>query len=119
VRTIFVLTVVLLDLVLQVHFRTVGWGLANGGISWGMGQGWGWVIALVTFLIFLLVYNFSRSRPGMILILLGAAGNLLSRLIWGSVWDYVCLPLLPFCFNLCDVLISLGVVSYILGDNGN
>jgi len=53
------------------------------------------------------------------LLAVGGMGNLVPRLIWSGVWDYIHVPILPFWFNLSDVLIVIGVISYILGVDGN
>jgi lipoprotein signal peptidase len=117
--------VLVLDLVLQTVFRFEKIGFENRGVSFGIGQSAGEYITLVTvILVFLGVYVYRfrlkdrRDKWALLLILLGGVGNLGCRLIWGSVWDYICLSFLPFCFNLSDILICTGVVSYILGVNG-
>jgi len=75
---------------------------------------------LILIIVFLYQYiKFKRFYFFMVLIVLGGIGNMFNRVIWGSVWDYICLPFVPFCFNLSDLLISFGVLSYILGINGN
>lgn len=116
--------ILLLDLVLQYYFRFENIGFANRGVSFGLGPEFGIIISLFAFgsLFVWFVYEFTKLnkiRLFIFLILLGGLGNIVSRVFWGSVWDYICLPLLPFCFNISDVLISIGVVSYILGSNGN
>ena len=118
------IVILVLDLVLSVVFRATKWGVENRGVSFGMASEVGFIISIVAFCLFVgllafEIYKRKKIRPFLLLITLGGLGNIVSRLIWGSVWDYICLPLLPFCFNLCDVLISLGVVSYILGGNGD
>lgn len=121
---IFVLGVLFLDLLLQTIFRYSNFGLANRGVSLGLGQGWGNIFSITAFgIVCIYLFRFRligrNGRRCFILLFLGGIGNMVSRLIWGSVWDYICLSFLPFCFNLSDVLISFGVVSYILGVNGN
>lgn len=115
---------VIFDVIFQYYFRLKGIGVENYGVSFGVGKGTGTVISLlvVSILALWIVYEkVKRNRDHMALnlILIGGLGNLVCRLLWGSVWDYVCFSFMPFCFNLSDVLISIGVVSYILGDNGN
>lgn len=116
--------ILIVDLVLQTRFRFINFGLENRGVSLGMGQEIGTIISITAFGLFIgwLIYKIFKKekvRPFLFLISLGGLGNIICRLVWGSVWDYICLPFMPFCFNLSDVLISLGVVSYILGGDGN
>jgi len=116
--------VLVLDLVLQTVFRLKNMGMENRGVSFGMAPEMGLIISIVAFGLFIGWYLYERIKlkkksTFLLVIALGGLGNVICRLIWGSVWDYICIPVLPFCFNLSDVLISLGVVSYILGVNGN
>ncbi len=116
--------ILLLDLVFQTVFRASDIGLENRGVSFGMASEIGNIISFIALSLFIgwflfELIKFRRFRPSLFLVALGGLGNIFYRFIWGSVWDYICLPFLPFCFNLSDVLISLGVVSYILGVDGN
>lgn len=116
--------VAILDIFLQAFLRSKNIGVPNRGVSFGLAPGIGLIISEVTYGIFIVWYlliRWSKKRDYLYLLLLclGGGVNIVCRLIWGSVWDYICIPFLPFCFNLSDVLISLGVVSYILGINGN
>jgi lipoprotein signal peptidase len=112
------------DIFFQTYFRHVGLGLLNRGVSFGAASEFGNIISIGAFGFFVCWYLYERFKYKkcagyLFLLTLGGGVNVASRLVWGSVWDYICLPFLPFCFNLSDVLISLGVVSYILGVNGN
>jgi lipoprotein signal peptidase len=116
--------VLVLDIILQSVFRATNFGVENRGVSFGAMPEVGKIISILAFGIFIAWFVFElvkykKFRPFLFLIALGGLGNIIGRLVWGSVWDYVCLPLVPFCFNLSDVLISFGVVSYILGIDGN
>lgn len=113
-----------LDLFCQSFLRLRGWGVENRGVSFGLADSWGLPITVLLFclLTFLTLYFWLKNKRlelGGWLMLVGGWGNVLNRLIYGSVWDYLNLPLLPFSFNLSDVMICLGVVSYILEANGN
>ncbi len=114
---------VILDLFLQGYLRRAGWGVLNRGVSFGILPGLGQVAAVVIYFIFIILYlNSLRSRKfswELSLLALGGLGNLIPRLLWGGVWDYLFLPMMPFWFNLSDVMITVGVVSYILRGNGN
>jgi lipoprotein signal peptidase len=111
-REIGIMVVALLDLFLQTSFRSIGFGVANRGVSFGLAPEMGLLISFGAWLGFALMAK--KGKVEYWLILIGGAGNIISRIIWGSVWDYICWLGLPFCFNLCDGLISFGVLSYIL-----
>ncbi|KKT29514.1 MAG: Lipoprotein signal peptidase [Microgenomates group bacterium GW2011_GWC1_44_10] len=116
------MAMVVLDVFLQSYFRGRGMGMINQGVSFGLLSGFGTTIAVIVYIVFVFAYfrfKSGRDNLGLLLLIFGGLGNLLPRLIWGGVWDYLCLPIFPFWFNLSDVMISLGVVSYILMGDGN
>jgi len=113
-----------LDIFFQSFFRIYDVGLENRGVTLGIFAEKSINLSALTFLILIIVFlyqyiKFKRFYFFMVLIVLGGIGNMFNRVIWGSVWDYICLPFMPFCFNLSDLLICFGVLSYILGINGN
>lgn len=74
----------------------------------------------------MLSYYWLRNRAGMnrysdvafALILPGAGGNLVDRLIFGTVTDYIHFRFFEVSFfvnNIADILISAGVALYIIG----
>lgn len=112
-----------LDIVFQLIFRSVGYGTENRGVSFGLASEVGLIVSYFAFCLLIAwfifdLYKHKQVSLFLFLTALGGVGNILSRLIWGSVWDYICISFFPFCFNISDVLISLGVASYILGVNG-
>ena len=48
-----------------------------------------------------------------IFIMAGGAGNLLERVFFGCIMDYIALPLFPV-FNLADILLTLGAAGFLL-----
>lgn len=48
-----------------------------------------------------------------ILIMAGGAGNLLERVFFGCIMDYIALPLFPV-FNAADILLTLGAAGILL-----
>ena len=86
----------------------------NTGVSFGRLKGMGdlvlaGVAALVAVLAVALVLAPGRYRPGLALILGGAAGNLVDRLRFdGAVLDFFDTPWWP-AFNLADAFIVAGV----------
>ena len=63
--------------------------------------------------------NFNRfSEAAFLLILPGAVGNLIDRAIYGTVTDYLHFRYYGTSFfvnNLADILISAGVIAYLIG----
>jgi signal peptidase II len=72
--------------------------------------------AILIFLFLLFAGRFFDSRRtdkyqaiGLILLLAGAAGNLIDRLRWGYIIDFVSVKGI-FVFNLADVFIAIGAI---------
>ena len=114
---VFLVMVFISDLILQRYFRSVGVGVANEGISFGLFPSMSGVVTVGIYLVFtawFLVTSWKGNfRLGLWALALGGLGNLWPRLLMGSVWDYIRLPLLPFSFNLSDALITGGTLSYL------
>lgn len=116
--------VVLLDFFLQSHFRKINFGLANSGISFGFAQNlnfWVLVLPAIIFLsfIFSLVWKGKGVNVFLIALAFGALGNVLPRLIFGDVWDYIIFKTVGLWVNLSDLLITFSVLSYILSPDGS
>lgn len=56
--------------------------------------------------------SFSAAWPWL-LIISGGLGNLLERLYFGCIMDYIALPFFP-AFNLADILLTIGVIGVLL-----
>jgi signal peptidase II len=89
----------------------------NHGVAFSLGSGQaGLVIAGTSVALAALVVYFARhpDRHGLWLptglLVGGAAGNLLDRLLRGAVTDFLKIPLWP-AFNLADVAITVGVLA--------
>lgn len=107
-------------------------GSCNYGVSFGFFSGvsdiWWYVVmsfilvALCGLLIFVSVSAYMRW--GVYILLAGGVSNLVVRLIFGCVWDWINLRGLRFSFNTADILIDVGIVVVLLGlmsnlrDNG-
>jgi signal peptidase II len=84
----------------------------NTGISFGLFSN----LAIWLSLVGLVVlswwgrHTLTQQPLSMGLIWGGALSNLLDRVVWGGVQDWLALPGMPFRNNLADVAISLGVV---------
>lgn len=86
----------------------------NRGISFGtFSQGGTWVIVVVAtitvVLTVLLFWLAPRYSFPLALIIAGSLGNLIDRLRFGFVWDFVTVPHYP-TFNVADIAIAGGAV---------
>lgn len=89
--------------------------MQNGGIAWGIGRDWPYWGLVITLILFVWVgVIFKRKHVGFeeVFILLGGLMNLIDRLDDGVIQDYWQFAPLKLWFNLADVLITIGVISY-------
>jgi signal peptidase II len=89
----------------------------NTGVAFSLFSGGGSVVLLITLaaLVLLTGYLARRpERPGLWvptgLLIGGAVGNLIDRIVYGAVTDFIKLPLWP-AFNLADSAITIGVLA--------
>ncbi len=132
----FYLTVLFLTLLDQVSKYIIrhsgGFYICNGGIAFGLNMPgyvfWFIWLAIIIF-INLIIFNFQFSifnesaiskflisKPvyfGLILILAGAFSNMIDRISYGCVIDFINLSFWPI-FNPADIFIALGVILLIL-----
>lgn len=97
--------------------------IRNEGAGWGILQGRMWFFYVVTFVIIVyLIYLIYKHRQGSLflkctygLLLGGAIGNLIDRIINGYVIDMFRLAFMNFpIFNVADMALSIGVVLLII-----
>lgn len=115
---------------LQLHESRIGidglfdfYYIRNEGAGWGILQGRMWFFYVVTFVIIVyLIYLIYKHRQGSLflkctygLLLGGAIGNLIDRIINGYVIDMFRLTFMNFpIFNVADMALSIGVVLLII-----
>ena len=92
----------------------------NNGVAFGFLSGGGALVVIVTAVVALVLLVYFLRAPGRPwlwlstgLLVGGALGNLLDRLISGSVTDFIKLPHWP-AFNVSDIAITIGVISLVL-----
>lgn len=105
---------------LSPYARIVHW--RNSGAAFGMFQQGSLIFTILSIIaIIFIIYYFPRIekkewplRLAMILQLSGAAGNLIDRLRYGYVIDYISVGNFPV-FNIADASISVGVAVLLIG----
>jgi signal peptidase II len=115
---VFLVDRVLKWIALEGYSLQTLWGitfrfLANRGATFGLHVPYIDIISLIVLLI-LSFYAYRYPSCGLSLILLGGFSNVLDRLVYGYVIDYLHIPFLPIVghtyFNLADVMIDVGVI---------
>jgi len=97
----------------------MNYGIENSGVSFGQLSGIrvNWILFVLTILTSYAL-KCKLHNLGLLYVIIGGLGNFFTRVLFGSVWDYITVYGLPFWFNISDVLITIGIVSYILVDYG-
>lgn len=119
----FSFLVVFLDWLLQFLNKSWGFGTENRGVSFGLGDNLSLYLRFFvpTLLAVAMVWLWKKGwhkNMFLAILIVGGVGNVVPRLFWGYVWDYIEVPYLNLWVNLSDVVISIAVLSYILvGDD--
>ena len=83
----------------------------NTGAAFSILQGQTIILALVSLLVIFLIIKYYKTfkvKLPLILILSGTIGNLVDRLFFGYVRDFIAISIWP-TFNLADTFITIGV----------
>lgn len=99
----------------------------NRGAAWGMLEGQMWLFAVITIGVIIgILYYFHKHAKGkplfqlsLMIILGGAIGNFIDRMVRGEVVDFVdvLIPVINYdfpIFNVADAALSIGVVLMII-----
>lgn len=96
--------------------------IENTGASFGMLPNMSWLFVIITaivsiVIVYLLVkynhHNFFSYFAG-ICIVAGGLGNLIDRVFFGYVIDYIYVLFFPYIFNFADCMVVLGVIAYMI-----
>lgn len=88
--------------------------IRNTGATLGLGRGhpllWAVLTGLGSVVLAVFLLRGGAGAPGLTLMLAGALGNLGSRILGGSVIDFIRVAWWPGIFNLADVFLRLGAL---------
>ena len=105
-----------IDFAFKIKIRVSGgFFVCNNGVSWGSLPNISifWLIIALIFinLLYLWFFRNKTSFLPFLLILSGGAANIIDRLYFGCVTDFIKIPFLPFpLFNIADMLITCGFI---------
>lgn len=101
--------VVLLDQLTKFILKT--YSTRNYGAAFGLFQGYRWLFIIVALIVIFLIFKFRNRFNNLALgfLLGGTLGNLIDRLIYGYVIDFIDLGFWP-SFNIADLFSTLGVL---------
>ena len=93
-------------------------GSRNYGAAFGILQGWKWLFILAGLFVLGFIYYYKDKVKdygfiGLILLFSGVVGNLIDRLYFGYVRDFIDVGFWP-SFNLADSYNTLGVILLII-----
>jgi len=95
--------------------------LGNTGIAFGMLRGWNYAIIFFTNYAIVFIFMYYRQfrpttwmRISLGLVVGGAIGNLVDRVIYGYVTDFI-LVRLRLSFNMADACVYAGAVMLVIG----
>lgn len=105
---------------LTPYARIVHW--SNTGVAFGMLQGMNPIFIALAFIVSIgIIYYYTKIekrdwliRIALMLELAGAVGNLIDRIQYGHVVDFISLGNFPV-FNVADSCITVGVIILLLG----
>ena len=92
----------------------------NFGVAFGLMSGMAWIIIALTAIVLvgLIVYIFRYkhhtflSYTACTLIVAGGIGNLIDRVAFGYVVDYIYVHFFPYVFNFADCCVVVGAVLF-------
>ncbi len=95
----------------------------NQGISFGMFQGTARVVGWLSILVVIGLLIYMRKTPksmwilriGLALIIGGALGNMVDRILVGEVLDFIQTTVRTGVFNVADVMVNTGMVVSLIG----
>lgn len=106
--------VVLVDQLTKFIFKTYFTASKNSGAAFGLFQGYKWLFIAVALIVLFFVFRFRNRFNNLALgcLLGGTLGNLIDRVIYGYVIDFIDLGFWP-SFNVADLFSTLGVLLLI------
>jgi lipoprotein signal peptidase len=99
--------------------REYFWAQLNQGGVFGVAQGFQWSLLVAVAILGMCWYVFRKDLNqieliGWSIVLSAGSSNLLDRMIWSGVWDWIVYPVVNVVGNLADVYLAVGFVVIVL-----
>lgn len=112
--------ITILDQVTKYIFKNVHYGIinytTNTGAAFSLFQGYTLILTIISIIVILLILiiykKTSELKYSLALMLGGAVGNLIDRILFGYVRDFIDLGFWPV-FNIADMSSTIGVIILI------
>ncbi len=111
-KLIGALGLVLLDQISKYLFGDPS--ILNTGGIFGLGAGMGWEVLIVPLLAWL-AYIWMRevdmlNALGLTLLMAGGVANLVDRIVWGGVIDFIHYPIVELTGNIADIYLAFALL---------
>lgn len=88
--------------------------VVNTGGVFGLAQGFWWEVAIAPLLLYVVFIWMKEKKQltasGLTLLAAGGVGNIIDRLKWGGVIDFIHYPVLGFTGNVADLYLAVAVI---------
>ena len=116
-KPILILILIILDQLTKLLFMNKSFSIinytTNTGIAFSFLQGNNTILAIITILIILVMIYLLKTQKqyslGLSFLIAGALGNLIDRLYFGFIRDFIDFKIWPI-FNLADLFNIIGVI---------
>ena len=111
---LFSLLLIALDQITKLYFvKSI-----NYGAAFGILQGWKYLFVIVSIIVILVIFFYSNKVKkygwfGLLLLFSGTVGNLIDRIAFGYVRDFIDLGFFPV-FNFADAYNTIGVALFVM-----
>ena len=113
---VIAISIASIDQLTKYAARSQGIAQLNQGGVLGLSPAWNWEMLSLIVLIGLSIYLATKTKLnpgeklGWVIILASGYSNLVDRLFYSGVWDWIYYPVIRVVGNLADILLGVGIV---------
>lgn len=128
-NTTWVVYVIIILMLMDGVSRFLAWdtgvGICNSGVSFGLLSGVDQTVMIFVEAVVVILVGWiglrqvkkcvCAQRVGIYFVVAGGLSHIISRLIWGCVWDWIEYDRWGFYGDLADIMIDVGIIFIIVG----